>query len=154
MVERGKKALFLGDGDQLIDTFRRIFSYEAVAVLAELDLFTMLCSVADIGVLLPPAGLLYGVRAFGDQAEMAFFLSDGAGKAVAAVKLDLDTGQGKEITVRQLGVRDKNVMVGVGDNGLAVCLVQCLQLLGGELTVTDRGVRVEIGFIRALGVGQ
>jgi hypothetical protein len=55
--------------------------------------------------------------------------------------------QREKILVCQLRVGNKDLMVGIGDDGIALCYIEFLHLGRCESAIRDGGVAVQIGFV-------
>ena len=103
-----------------------------------------------------PTGLYNGVGIKSNCAKMAGFeliehRSLGLGRLVG---LYLKAVKSQKLIVAKLGMRQENIVIGVGYNRIAKREIKLLDLLGAEVTVGKVGVTVEICLIEISTLGK
>ena len=135
------------------DAFRCVNALVIRLVRIEFDKIAGFAGVAEEILAAVPARLREVVGFERDHADMAGLFAGQTARRFL-VHFHLESVEGQEILICELGMRDEYVVVGIRDDRIPLRLIGFLQLLDRQLAVGNRGMAVQIGFIEFAGLGN
>ena len=129
--------------DHLVDAFRGIDPLKVRLILVE-GYPGVRLRIVVFGPM--PTGLGYILRIQGDKADVTLLGLKEIRFSLLAEGI-FHAGQCHEILVRQIVVGHHDLMVSIGNHGIAVIHIQFFNFLRGQFTVGDSGVAVKIGLV-------
>ena len=153
MVEGDEEAVRVAFGDDAVRPLSRIIMREELPVVeSRVGGALVVAPARPVGVV---ADVRQAVRVARQEIEVhALVLVEGADAGCGAAGGDFVAGDGQEGVVREDRVVVEKLVVGEGDDGIPVRLVDLLDLLGGHGPVGEARVAVEVGLVEVAGFRQ
>lgn len=152
MVIGYEESAVLRSFDGSVDAIRLVCTAEVRFFGVKLHLVAIIQGIGEDIIGSVPKRMYVIVGFESDEAEMAGFCM--FPRLVPLVDLDFKTVQRKKILVRKFGMRDKDVMVGVGYYRISLLHVHLFDFLGRFFAVGYRCVAMKICFVEISVLGE
>ena len=150
VIVADEEALLVGSADQIVDTGDRVVAavIDCGACFVQVVFGLPLCDIARI-----QNRADVGIPILGIQVQMiATDMVVAAGPVV--VDCGLKGGDGKKVVIGQIALRNENLMVGKGNDGLSFFKKGLFGFLRGHSSVRNGGVHMQICFVESAAFGE
>ena len=150
MIVSDKEALFARIFDRAVDAFGCVTAEKRLFILIKLYLILVFRCIAE-KIAFIPVGLLALLGCLGNEANVTGFRH---GAVLIKIEFHFEARQSEKFLIRQIMMRNHNIVIGIRNDRIAAFRVFLFELLRCPAAVGNRGMAMQIGFVKLTAFGK